>query len=254
MSNIMFTQNQFQSFMSLIQVLKESVTDISVVEGKIFQENDKKNIIYDIDLSEIFGDNTVYLDSIPIKGNILDIFRRQNSKMILNITDNKYIWHDDKSSVNFAKPSVQYLTSKPLSKNSTRALNATHISDDIIFDLTFEQDILERFNAARRSLESKEIVIAINESVANFTMFYQGINSTISNTIFTASDNDIFNDSYKGLMRLPIDPFLIPSDTINVLLGVNKSDKTKFTLKIESTLNDINIISWCTTLFKTKSE
>lgn len=248
-----FSSDQFSNFMTILYQLKDVCSSLTIQDGKILQENDKHSILYDIDLSSIVGGNTIMFDILQAKFNMLDIFKKQNSKMNLEITDKKYIWSDKTSKMEFAIPMPSVLLNKPISKESNRYKEITAESNNKIFECIFDTSVLERFSAARKAFDSNEVMLVINEDISTFVIIQSGNNSSMKNKVFTVED---LNDcSYKGFLRLPSTPFEMSiAENMNVSLSLNKQNTSKMTVKFNTELVKIPFNMWCTTLYNKKDD
>lgn len=249
MSKINFSQDQYATFINILDLLKENCGDVTITEGKILQENNPKTILYDIDLTSILGKETIYIDGLKSKYDLLNIFKNQNCKVILDTeNDKKYIYTDGISKIEFPIPLPSNMNPKPLQKNSTRATTLTTLSETKIFEFELNRMILDRINTSLRSLNSNDVVVTLKNDEATMSVFFEGSNTAIVNKFLTISD--INNCGYEGVIRFPKSPFLLGSEKEKIYLYVNKKEETKMTMKFEAKINDIDIYIWSTMPFK----
>lgn len=249
MSNsINFSQDQYATFINILDIMKDNCGDITILDGKILQENNTKNILYDIDITSLIGNNTIYIDGVRMKYDLLNIFKNQNCKVKLDVeNEKKYIYTDGLSKLEFPIPLLSNMNPKPLQKDSTRAMTLMTLSESKIFEAELSRTILDRINTSIRTLNSNDIVVSINDGNAILSVLFEGHNPSMVNKFMTIEGID---ESYKGIIRFPKSPFLLGTEKENIYLFVNKKDDTKMTMKFEAKINDININIWSTMPYK----
>lgn len=250
MANVVsFLPEDFQSFMSTMSILRANCNDISIVNGKIFQENNPKDILYDVDLSDIFGVNTMYMNGANSKINILDIFRKQHSRMELEITAKSYIWKDDQSKVNFIAPSVSTLDIKPLNENSTKSDIYRNYTVKI-FEHEIDNTIIERIIHCQKSMETDAIYLIINGENARFHTRLGGNNGAVTKDLFVVDTLESYD--YTGVAKFPMTPFIPGVERLNISTFINEQFKDRIILKTSTSIGKININVWSVMALKTK--
>ncbi len=232
--NINMNKEQYESFMRCIQVFNKKSSDVSIVNGKVYQFNDGKRYLYDIDLTDIFGENTLYLSNFDSKYNLLDIFKKQCSAVDLEITDRKYVFSDKYSSIEFQVPDPRSMINKPVSEGSAATNRYTAVnSKNIIMQCTLEPFILERIVQAQKTLDTDKISVVCNSGEAHLVMTMGDNNNRAQIIKILETESD---ENYDGAAIFPIDAFQLNTESMDVTLYGHDEEEDSVILKIDTKL------------------
>lgn len=225
-------KSKYESFMKCIQIFFKRASDVSIVNGKIYQFNDGKRYLFDIDLEEIVGKNTVYLSNFEFKYPLLEIFKTQFSAVNLEITDKKYIFSDKYSKVEFIIPDPRVMMIKPANEGSsivTKYISSNY--DNVILECKIEPFILERISQAKKSLLTDKISIICDSGEAQIAMMH-GDNNNRSQ-MFKVLECECA-ENYNGVVQFPLDPFQLNTNDLNVTLYGHEDDSDLAVLKAQT--------------------
>lgn len=228
MINIPISSENYKVFVNILNIFFKNCDDVSIINGKIFQMNNNKSILYDIDLSPIVGKNTIIFNDFKEKYQLLNMFQIQNSNIEINIDERTYTIGDSDSYIEVQKPEIKYLTCKPLKEDneSSQAFLAIDKNSKIL-NYTFKPLMIDKLNVSSIILETDNITLKLDNDFAEFFVLMKTLQTT-KTKLLTLENVD---NEGKHVIEFPIQPFLIKADNIETELYKNKSRENKYTMK-----------------------
>ena len=249
MSTVKFSVDKYQNFINILKSLKDCCESVSIIDGKIIQMSNDKNILYGIDVTDIFGNTTVYLDCLKIKYAILDIFRRQESVVELDISEKEYVWKDKQSKFVFRVPEIQNIPLKPINTNSKTYVKMTSIDNSKILECEFEEKLINRTLSVKKIFESSKMIFSVDYDIAKFSIMMGDINTAAYTNILEV--NEINSMDLRGTVQYPLDMFTLSSESLNVEIGKNSAcDDDRLTLKVTAKISGLDAVMYSTQPFK----
>ena len=148
---------KFNVFMTVLNILGSTNQDVMIKEGTIRQWNDKKNVIFEFDLSKILGNNDLTLSNIFNKYKSLEIYKKQNSDMSIDFDKNYYIFKDLQSEIYFQKTNAEQISNKYMDKLTFNT--KFKINNELkLLDYNISKPIAERLYSAINILEATTVV------------------------------------------------------------------------------------------------
>jgi len=193
-------KEKFNAFLSILKLLKSSCKDLTIKEGKISQLNDKKSLIFVIDLTSILGNESFMISGIEKRLEILEPFGNQNVDVFLDLAPDGYTFRDSISQIHMVAPIQQYIHDNNEFLEPEQV--DSKLSPDIsrrIFTMTFGKILLQRLFQYAKSLAANVVRIQFNGDTAKFQV--QALDSARSTIIDLATLEDELDDtSIDGLI------------------------------------------------------
>jgi hypothetical protein len=253
-------KERFGTFMDLLRVLKESCTDLIINEGKIQQLSNQKECIYSVDFSKIVGKNTLLLSGVAKKHDLLEIFRKQNVDMFLEINDMNYIFRDSITKLEFMIPMEEYLENRFI-KDEVVSKKTISDDDEKILEYEITKMLLDRMNNSSKLLKASVLRVEFDEGKANLVINAGDSSSTTKISLATIEDK-VEDTDIKGYMNFSMNIFMsfINGGVENLTLEFFKKDDTdnRYILRIKGELaiseeeDKIPVIAWIPTKLDTE--
>lgn len=229
---INLNKDKYKTFVNILHMLKDICSDICIVDGKIFQFDDKKATLYDIDLTELVGQNTIYLNNIGKRYDLFDVFKRQDRPVDIIIEDKRYLFKEKESVIELQKPDPGNLFNKPVKNNSDNAIATMNINKkEKMFEYKFEQSMIERLKSMYKTLETDNINLSVNNGSGAFSLILGGDNKSV---VVKLVELESIEHDENGVIAYPIYPFLISALYINSEAYPNMSNPNNITLVMTS--------------------
>jgi hypothetical protein len=226
-----FSADQYRGLVAIFAMIKETCEDLT-----IHQFNDSKTILYDIDLTEYFNESTVYINNIKQTHDLLKLFALTNSEVRLKLDTNKYIWMDSKSKLESTIPQMEALKNPFLDPDQQRAQNTKNKTTKV-FNSSLDRTILDRIDKASKTMESKKIILTLNEDSGKFVIIPSDINTT---TKFEVHEVDeLIDESFRCDIQYDINSFLIQTEELNLNLFKNPLKASTFTMMFDAEVEGI---------------
>jgi len=237
----------FSKFFSIMNLISKICTDMTIKEGVVRQYSDRRHAIFNIDLSDILGDITLYLSGVASKVDLLDPFKKQGVSVKLEETEpgsttGFYIFKDDYSKIEFQKPLERYLNNKYMSQDELT--NRLSIDEDgHIFEYQISKFLLERLTALQKGLGASIVKLSFRDGKAHFIVTAGDKTSTIT-TVGRLLTIDNLERDIVGDCVFPIQPFLLGGDNVTIK-GFFRGNGDTVLLKLNSTVEDVPVDMWC---------
>lgn len=235
--SISLDKEKYVTFMNIMSIMRGACTDICIEEGHIFQFNDQKSILYDIDLKELIGENTLYIKNIKDNFDLLDIFRKQLCDVVITITEKKYTFSDKSSKVEMIVVDKKRLVNQPENHNSTRALAFKSIDEDsTILYKNMDQFMLERLMSISQTLKTNTISFQLLNGTAILKLLLGDKTNAVSSDLLTLEN---INYDKNGVVEFPVYPLLLNTKNtkyMNVSLYNTIANDGKLILHMNSSI------------------
>ena len=245
-ASLRFSADQFKAFMAILSTLKASCEDLTIDKGKIHQLSNTK-ILYDIDLSKFFSNNTIYMNNIEKQFAMLNMFSLDNHEVNLIFNKNKYSWADKKSVIEYLIPEPSNLNPKFLDPDQTRAKDIKSVGTKI-FETNLDRMLLRRISQASKALECKKIALNITNDTAKFIMIPGDL---VASTKFELHKvDDMADESFNCSTEYDINSFMLPTENIKLTLYKNTSKDSAFVMLFEANIESaIDVNLWAATRY-----
>ena len=97
-------KDKFTVYMNVLQMLKESCSNMFVKDGMIRQLNDNGSAFIEMDTTVLLTNANMILNNLVGKYDALGIYKKQGVDMNLDITPNYYAFRDSKTKYSFPRP------------------------------------------------------------------------------------------------------------------------------------------------------
>lgn len=239
--SIKFSSDEFRSLMAVFNMLKDNCHDITIKDGYIHQMNDKKTILYDIDLNSFFNGSTIFISDLLKQFSLLNMFAISNNEVILKIDDKKYYWIDKKSKIEVIIPEESSLRPAYMNPNAKNIQNIKSATKKI-FDTIMDRTILDRINQSSRALESENICLSVEEDTAKFIIIPSDM--LVSTKMEVHSVDELNDENFNCSANFDIKSFLIKTEELNLTLYKNNSFENAFTLFYKAEIENIPVSMW----------
>ncbi len=198
--------------MDILALMGRSCDDLTVKNGIIRQMSNRRSTIFEIDCSEILGENNVMLSATNMKEKLLIPFRKQSVDMTLGIDDDGFVFHDDCSKLRFKKPVPGYISNKFMKQEELDAridmANNAHVIGGKL-----EKHILDRVCAWTDTLSATQIRVDFSDDKAIFSVRPSDSANTTLGTLLIL---DGLEEELDGFCGYDAEPFQINVDKFDV--------------------------------------
>lgn len=196
--SITLDANQYESFFSVISMIKDECTDIDIREGIIRQRNDTEHVIYELDLTDLIEQLNIPFSSIKPKIDLLKMFVG-GDEIVLDSDDETHSVKDEFSKISFTATNLQFMDNKFIEASAlTQIFNFDNLEP--VFTYTFSKKVCERMR-----------VIANNFSINSFTVEFHGETAMIKASPESRDQSAIIVDN------IPLD-FEISDKSCNITI------------------------------------
>lgn len=242
---IRFSSDEFRSLMGVFNFLKDTCDDITIKDGYIHQYNNKKTIVFDIDLNQFFKGSTIYISDLTKHFNLLNMFAVSNNEVILKIDDKKYTWIDKKSKVEVLIPEDDQLRPSYSNPDSSIMKNIKS-TEKKIFNTIMDRTILDRITQSSKTLEAENVTLSVVEDTAKFIIIPS---EAISTKMEVHAVEELIDESYNCSAKFDIRSFFMKTEELKITLYKNKAHESAFTLYYEAEIDKIPITMWILTRY-----
>lgn len=244
------TNEKFSKFLLIMSKLADICTDLPIMGGKICQMSNRRNAFYCIDVMGVVGATDIILSNIKPKVALLDSFRSQQTRVILEISQNDYVFKDTYSKFKFSKPLEQYLSNQYISENDLQDKLQIE-GQGPIFEHSMGKFLIDRINSISKALSASLLRIEFEGNTANFNIVTgDNTSATVATIVSIPIDREV-----RGISVFPVDAFRLGTagDT-QLSCFFRGTDMSQTLLKIVSTTEDIPIEIWCLSKLVTGDE
>ena len=203
---IELNKEKFATLINVLQIIKmPTCQDVDINNGIIRQYNETKNIMINIDLTNILGNSTnLKMSGIEQKFNMLEPFRNQNVDVIAQVTENTYAFMDNISRLSYHQGLKEYMSNSFITDEK---YNNSVSCGKRVFEKVIGKAILQRISIYSKALVSEVIKIKFDKTKAHFELTPKDGASPAIASVFTIED-ELEETNLVGKAVLPIDPFL----------------------------------------------
>jgi len=181
-------KDNFAALMSVFQMLKHSAPNLFIKNGKVTQLNDKRSLIFDVDLTPILADANILISSLPSKYDALIIYKKQNVEVFLDIDPRGYVFRDSRSKLHFARLVESVLGNSPYVTEQQVIERADINPDRRIFSYVWKKADLDRIIHWIKLLGTNVINFEFNGDSIDCVLQSLDNASTTKATVLTLED------------------------------------------------------------------
>lgn len=240
MIKLNFSSNQYKSIMAIFSLIKDSCTDLTISNGRIHQLSESKLMLFDIDMTKYFNQNSIYMNNIKQQHSLLNLYALDNNEVQLFL-DKKYIWADKQSKLECTIPEPTTLKPAFLDPDNSRAKDSKSLGAKI-FETKMDRSVLRRIAQAAKTLEAKSVVLSIKEDEAKFIMMPKDMNVSTKFEVHTV--DEVLDDSLNCDAQYDINSFLLQTEELKLTLYKNTINSSASTLIYEAEIEGIPVKLW----------
>lgn len=192
-------KDKFSALLSIFKIMKPTCQDMIIKSGKIIQMTTKKHFIFSIDLSPIVGEIDLIIPSIAQRLQILELFKKQNVDMFLDVHSKGYRFRDSRSGLNYRK-ALESFSEKSLTMDEALA-KLLPDTDKEIFSLTWDKMLLERMSVMSQTLGIPVLNIEFKGDTAD--ILFRPIETMSAETFDITKISDELDDTSLVDMSVP---------------------------------------------------
>lgn len=246
-TTIVLTSDLYEELFNCIANLRDLCTDVIIKDSIIRQRTDDKNSIFEMDLSDLFGDAVTFpISYFKQKFDLFKIFvgKEVTIKIHRDEDDPGNSWYelsDDLSRIKFAFPSLEYLQNEFVSEEELAAI-FTCTEDDMILDTTIEKTITERIKTITTNFQTHFVKMDFEGE----TLSIGAIDPAKTNRVFflenLAVEMNFDEPHFANMTRVP---FLIHHDTAYTFQLYKQPDEMITQNKITTSIGAVPISIYC---------
>jgi len=231
--SISLSGDNFNEFIRVVSLLKESCNDLDIRGGIIRQRSNDNACIFQIDLSSTISTVDIPITDIKQKFDLLKIFSDQ--EVTIDIDDDNIKFSDQYSSLSFKKPNLEFIDNSFMSEED---INAVFSLDDntLILSTEIPTTISDRIHVVRQgfNVDTIEVSIMGEQAVISAKTQAKDQNAKLMDGIVTEMTMNCKTD----LLAIP---FIIDHDGDMIFKMYNVQDNVSVNM-FETSIGDINII------------
>lgn len=240
---INLSSEKFSSFLSILGIMQNSCKNLIAKKGKICQTNDSVDAIYDIDISELIGENDLLISGTKTKKELLDPFKEQDVDIILTIDNSNYTFKDEFTKMVFMKPKESILTNtnKPIDNIET-TLDVNGFEE--VFNVNLNSMLLRRISAYRKTMTSDFLTIELDSATSDLKIYNQDKSPTMVGSIISV---DNMKTTFSGSIDVKLNNLILNTDCLELSLNY-RPKKEDFILSASAVVGrtpDIKVNIWC---------
>jgi len=242
--------NQYESFYSIISLLKDECNDIDIVGGKIRQKTNSHNAIFDIDMTDFLEDINLPFTIIKQKIDLLRMFLGSDN-IEIDSNDEFFTFKDNFSKITFVKPNLQFIDNPYMSDEEIANLFAWD-EQTVLLSTNFSLKICERMK-----------IIASNYNITAFTMLFNGDDAKLIATTDSNDQSAVIVDSIpleveiqNTYCNLQITPFIVDRDSETRLTCYFETAEQNAIIinKTETSIKEVDFTIYSRTQFNSEDE
>lgn len=237
MDTCILTSSQFSEFMRILNILKETTTDVDIRRGFIRQRTNSRECIFEIDGRELIPVD-ISISKITQKIDLFNIFQNQDITLDVDEKSGFYSLKDSFSKIKIKSVKKDYLENKYVSDDELS--NIFTLEDkELIADINIPKIVTDRIIKIYKTFKLEYIKINFEENICKI---HSKTTSKDLNVIFM---NDIVtNIKIDGESDVIIIPFIIDHDEdINLkLYDMSTKDQQSILYKFSTKICNTNIV------------
>lgn len=249
---IVLNSDLYEEFFQCISNLRDNHTDIIIKDSIIRQRADDKNSIFEMDLTDLFGEQVTFsISYFKQKFDLFKIFLGKEITIKIHQEDNEdgsintglswYELSDDLSRIKFDFPDLEFLQNEFVTEEELSAI-VTCGEDDIIVDTSIEKTVTERIKTVTKNFEAHFVKM----DFIGETLSIGAIDAAKTNRVYFMENIPVemtFDEPYYGNMtRLP---FMINHDTSYAFKLYKQPDEMVTQNKITTSIGAVPITMYC---------
>lgn len=243
--------DKFSTLLDVFSSMGRSLhSNLIIKKGKVCQMNDRRAAIFSIDLTPLIGDVELILSGLAVRVDLLTPFK--NSDMSIIIEEERYIFKDQYSAFEFAKPIEQYITDTNYYLSENDFAQKLNMNDEgELFSIEAPKFILDRLGALSKALGEPVVQIDFMGDKALFKVMSKNDVNTIVGKLLEID----LNRPMEGKANVTIHPFLFSDQTVISCYKQRSEDGLIF--KLVSTFDEeINLKAeiWLPSILETEEE
>ena len=209
-------KEKYSTLIDVLNFVQNLCDDFVVSNGFTRAVANDRSTILNVDFTGIFSPDTeLILSQVSKKYALLDLFKKQQVEMYLDIQTNKYQFRDSMSKFVFEKPAIDYLNTPALSESDL----ATRIGADTnrrILSCTLNKMILDRITSGSKSLQCELLLVDFSDGKCTFKMSPADQNASMYIDLLS------FQDELDETDLSGVAPFAIKSVQAMLYTGVDE--------------------------------
>jgi len=240
--SIILDSDQYESFYSVISLLKEECNDIDIRDGKICQKSNSHEIIFDIDLSDVLQGINLPFTVIKQKIDLLRMFVGSDN-IEIDSDDEKFTFKDEFSKITIIKPNLQFIDN-PYVENESLSQLFSWDQQEVLLTKSFSPKICDRVK-----------IISSNYNINRFQLIFNGDDATMIAKTESNDQEAIIAENIPLELEVNneecsflITPFIVDHDS-DLNFTVYSDGSQILITKVESSIKGIDFTLYCRTQF-----
>jgi hypothetical protein len=260
-TTIVLNADLYEEFFQCISNLRDICTDVVIKDSIIRQRTDDKNSIFEMDLSDLFGEQvTIPISYFKAKFDLFKIFsgkevtikihQAESEDGSIDFGESWYELADNISRIKFDFPDLEFMQNEFVTEEELAAI-VTSTEDDIILETSIEKTITDRIK-----------IVTSNFQTHYVKMDFSGDNLTIG-AVDPAKTNHVFflenlnvemnfdEPHFANMTRIP---FMINHDTAYAFKIYKQPDEMVTQNKITTSIGAVPISIYCKSQLMTEDD
>lgn len=246
-TTIVLTSDLYDEFFQCISNLRDICTDVIIKDSIIRQRTDDKNSIFEMDLTDLFGEQvTIPISYFKAKFDLFKIFsgKEITLKIHQDEDDAGNSWYelaDDLSRIKFDFPDINFMQNEFVTEEELAAI-VTCTDDDIILETSIEKTITERIKTVTSNFQSHFVKMDFDGD----TLSIGCIDPAKTNRVFFLENLSVeMNFDEPHFANMTRIPFMINHDTAYSFKLYKQPDEMVTQNKITTSIGAVPISIYC---------
>lgn len=227
----------FSNFLRCLALLIDKCNDVQIQAGVLRQRSNKKDNIFEMDISPLIADADIIISNFKQKLPMLKQLSQQGEVKITT-TDNDLSFLGKRSTFKFTNPRIDFLDNKFMPDEEFRNL-FTLAENNIIVEYPFEKNICQLMKATSKQFNTVSFQMLFEGNTASITA------STSSKDQYSKIESGIpVKKTVHGYLNIVTTPFLIDHDE-EILLRMYNIQENVFIDKFSTTVGKVNLNVYC---------
>ncbi len=169
-STVRLNRGLFSKFLNTINIISPYCNDADILNGKIRQRTNTRDMIFEIDMTQLIGSITIPLNDIRSKNTLLRCFELDDSvtltddEIVLSIEPTNYKFQDPISYIQFTKAITQYMDNTYQDDEEFSKVIQFCREDNILLSTTIPKYVCKRIKAVCEGFQNQSIKIEMNNT------------------------------------------------------------------------------------------
>jgi len=231
--SISLDAEKFNQFIQCISILRDLCNDIDIRDGIVRQRSNDRTVIFEMDMTSLISNLSIPITNIKQKFDLFKMY--SNEEVTILLDDTKFSITDNYSTINFNKPTLEYMDNKYITNEELTSIFEL-FDDDMILKIDISKTISDRLKVISQSFNVNSVQIFFNGDKGILSSSNQAKDQNAK-----LIDNIVLNKEIdKSITNINITPFIIGHDS-NIDFSVYNDKENQLINCSKANIGEVNI-------------